>query len=71
MGIYVMPGMEDFEFDSDQEAIDLDECEDEEVMDMDGFFTEVGHHDIKKGSSKNAAAKTGSKIRAPTVYGDE
>ena len=38
-------------------------------MDMDGFFTEVGHHDLKKNKSKNAA--TVSKIRAPTVYGDE
>ena len=41
-----MPGIEDFEFDSDKEAIDLDECDDDEVMDMDGFFTDVGIHDV-------------------------
>ena len=43
VGLYVMPGMEDFEFDSENAAYDPDhaEIEDDEVMDMDGFFADM------------------------------
>ena len=47
VGVYVMPGIEDFEFDSDNEALDPDQEGDEDaVMDMDGFFADI---DLKQG----------------------
>ena len=37
-----MPGIDDFEFDSDNEALDPDQEGDEDaVVDMDGFFTDM------------------------------
>ena len=41
-----MPGIEDFEFDSENEAFDPDHQDEDEVIDMDRFFADM---DIRKG----------------------
>lgn len=73
IGLYVMPGMEDFEFDSENEAIDLDcyEDGDEEKIDMDRFFTDNNHHEFASQEKKKKTNSMMRKIRAPTTLGDE
>jgi len=66
IGIYTLAGIEDYDFDSEKEFDDEErleyECEDDAMMDIDGFFSEV----------KDPAQREKSlKLRPPSVLGDE
>ena len=73
IGIYIMPGIDVFEFDSEQDAIELDEqhsCyemnNEESDIDIDGFFTEINGYDKAAVNDKKVR-----KLRPPSVIGDE
>ena len=61
-----MPGMDDYEFDSEQDAEDNEE--DEEDIDIDGFFTDIPAN--TKVSNKTVQKNT-TKQRPPSILGDE
>lgn len=66
IGLYMMPAMDDYEFDPDQLAV-VDELMDgeseESEVDMDGFFSDV------RGNCRQAGDNI--KLRPPSVLGDE
>ena len=64
IGLYVMPGMDEYEFDSDEDA---DEQDDDLEIDMDGFFSEIPANT----KVSNKQKKTAVKLRPPTILGDE
>ena len=72
IGIYVMPGIDVFEFDSDKDAIEEQNSCYEEInsadsdMDIDGFFTEINGYEKTAQNDKKV-----KKLRPPTIVGDE
>ena len=67
VGLYMMPAMDDYEFDPDELAVQEEDFEDDKSvgseMDIDGFFSDI------RGNCKEAGDNI--KLRPPSVIGDE